>query len=118
MAQEEKLFTYLKRVTADLQRTREQLSEVEGRQREPIAVVSMACRFPGGADNPDALWDFLASGEDGVSGFPQDRGWPLADLTHGGPGGSGGSSAREGGFLHDAADFDAALFGISPREAL
>ncbi|MER7195760.1 type I polyketide synthase, partial [Streptomyces flaveolus] len=118
MAQEEKLFTYLKRVTADLQRTREQLSEVEGRQREPIAVVSMACRFPGGADNPDALWDLLASGEDGVSGFPQDRGWPLADLTHGGPSGSGGSSAREGGFLHDAADFDAALFGISPREAL
>ncbi|MFE2337906.1 beta-ketoacyl synthase N-terminal-like domain-containing protein, partial [Streptomyces coelicoflavus] len=109
------MFSYLKRVTADLQQTRERLSEVEGRQSEPIAVVSVACRFPGGVDSPDALWDLLVSGGDGISGFPQDRGWPLDNLKSGG---AGGSSAREGGFLHNAADFDAALFGISPREAL
>uniref|UniRef100_UPI00056AFB55 beta-ketoacyl synthase N-terminal-like domain-containing protein n=1 Tax=Streptomyces sp. NRRL S-350 TaxID=1463902 RepID=UPI00056AFB55 len=116
MAQEEKLFGYLKRVTADLQQTRERLSEVEGRAREPIAIVAMACRFPGGVDSPESLWNLLSSGGDAISGFPQDRGWDLAGILD--PARPGGSVTREGGFLHDAADFDAALFGISPREAL
>ncbi|PXX51906.1 erythronolide synthase docking protein, partial [Nocardia tenerifensis] len=117
MSQEEKLFGYLKRVTADLQQAKERLSEAESREREPIAIVAMACRFPGGADTPEALWHLVSTGTDAVSAFPQDRGWPLDELFAG-TDSPGTSSVREGGFLHDAADFDAALFGISPREAL
>ncbi|GGW96931.1 type I polyketide synthase [Streptomyces chartreusis] len=82
---------------------------------EPIAIVGMGCRFPGGVDSPEALWDLVATGADGVSDFPTDRGWDLTVLHGEGP---GSSATREGGFLHDAADFDAELFGISPREAL
>ncbi|MFI1734804.1 SDR family NAD(P)-dependent oxidoreductase [Streptomyces acidicola] len=82
---------------------------------EPIAIVGMGCRFPGGVDSPETLWDLVASGGDGVSGFPTDRGWDLTALHGDGP---GSSATREGGFLHDAAEFDAELFGISPREAL
>ncbi|MFF0732673.1 SDR family NAD(P)-dependent oxidoreductase [Streptomyces chartreusis] len=82
---------------------------------EPIAIVGMGCRFPGGADSPEALWDLVATGADGVSDFPTDRGWDLTALHGEGP---GSSATREGGFLHDAAEFDAELFGISPREAL
>ncbi|MER7015755.1 beta-ketoacyl synthase N-terminal-like domain-containing protein, partial [Saccharopolyspora sp. NPDC000359] len=118
MAQEEKLFSYLKRVTADLQQAKERLSEAENRDREPIAIVAMSCRYPGGVDGPEALWQLVSSGGDAISGFPQDRGWPLDDLFAQDSGAPGTSAVREGGFLHEAADFDASLFGISPREAL
>nr|WP_205614804.1 type I polyketide synthase [Streptomyces chartreusis] len=115
MPTDDKTLTYLKRLTTDLRQTRQRLREVEARDHEPIAIVGMGCRFPGGVDSPESLWDLVASGGEGVSEFPANRGWDLTGLFGDGP---GRSSSRQGGFLHDGADFDAELFGISPREAL
>ncbi|MHC5908739.1 type I polyketide synthase, partial [Streptomyces sp. S6] len=111
MANDEKVVDYLKRVTADLQRTRNRLSELESDRREPVAVVAMACRFPGGADTPEALWELVREGRDAIAPFPEDRGWHTQALADAGV-------RLEGGFLYGAGEFDAGFFGISPREAL
>jgi len=104
---DQQLLDALKKLAAELYTSRERVKQLESGEHEPIAVVGMGCRFPGGVRTPDQLWDLVAAGTDAVSGFPADRGWDTTDgYTH------------QGGFVYDVADFDAGFFGISPREAL
>ncbi|WUI01409.1 SDR family NAD(P)-dependent oxidoreductase [Spirillospora sp. NBC_00431] len=113
---EEQLRGYLKRTAAELLKARRKVAELE--RREPLAIIGMACRLPGGAHSPEALWELLASGGDAVGDFPDDRGWDLSALHDTDPDKEGKSSVVKGGFVRDAGWFDAGFFGISPHEAL
>ncbi|MDH6142632.1 acyl transferase domain-containing protein/acyl carrier protein [Kitasatospora sp. GP30] len=114
MVNEEKYLDYLRKATADLRQTRRRLHEVEAKDHEPIAIVAMSCRFPGGVRSPEDLWQLVADGGDAVGEFPADRGWGLAAE----PDPAEMSVVRRGGFLDEPGQFDAGFFGMSPREAL
>ncbi|WP_431044272.1 type I polyketide synthase [Streptomyces sp. P1-3] len=118
MANEETLRDYLKLVTADLHQTRRRLREAEAKNHDPIAIVGIGCRYPGGVRSPEDLWRIVSEGVDAVGDFPVDRGWDVETMYHPDPDHPGTSYVHEGGFVDGIADFDPSVFGISPREAL
>ncbi|WP_069164173.1 type I polyketide synthase [Nocardia altamirensis] len=108
----------LRRSLKESERLRRENQQLADRVSEPLAIVGMSCRYPGGVGSPDELWELVTQGRIGTSEFPTDRGWDIANLYHPDPDHPGTAYTREGAFLDGMADFDAEFFGVSPREAL
>ncbi len=106
----------MSRALVELREAKARLREMEVEARAPVAIVGMACRFPGGADSPEAFWQLLAEGADAVSRVPPER-WDAEACFDPDPDAPGSIATRDGAFVADVDRFDAAFFGISPREA-
>ncbi|WP_235628729.1 type I polyketide synthase, partial [Mycobacterium tuberculosis] len=113
-----RLASYIRTELAGLPQEIKHTPAVRTTSEDPIAIVGMACRYPGGVNSPDDMWDMLIQGRDVLSEFPADRGWDLAGLYNPDPDAAGACYTRTGGFVDGVGDFDPAFFGVGPSEAL
>src|SRR5215472_10714919 len=116
-SESEELLEALRASLIEVERLHQENDQILAAAHELVAIVGMGCRFPGGVASPQDLWDLVAAGSDAIGPFPADRGWDLEGAGDLGPGQPGVSYACRGGFVDEAAGFDAALFVSIRRQA-